>query len=231
MTAAARLARRFELPAGAASQLDRLQRLLASDPMAPTAVRDPQRIADDHLADSLVALEVEPLRSAGNVADLGSGAGVPGLPLAVALPRARFALVESSSRKCAFLSRAVEECDLRNVEVVDSRIEDWEAGRTTFGVVLARALAPLEVVLEYASPLLVTGGTLVAWRGRRDPEAEERADRAADLLGLCAEEVRRVRPYANAQARHLYLFSKVMETPARFPRRAGMAAKRPLGRA
>lgn len=229
MTAGEKLARRFELPSSAAARLDRLHHLLAADPLAPTAVREPAQIMDDHLADSLVALELEVLLSAGRVADLGSGAGLPGLPLAIALPDVRFALVESSSRKCAFISRAVEACRLQNVEVADSRIEEWSAGRAACDVVLARALAPLEVVLEYAAPLLVRGGHVVVWRGRRDPRAEERAAHAGDLLGLRAEEVSPVRPYAAVQARHLYLFSKVMETPARFPRRPGVAAKRPLG--
>jgi 16S rRNA (guanine527-N7)-methyltransferase len=229
MTSGEELARRFELPTGAGSQLDRLQQLLASDPLAPTAVREPQRILDDHLADSLVALEVKALRWATRVADLGSGAGLPGLPLAIALPGASFALVESSTRKCAFISRAIDECRLQNVEVVDARIEEWAAGRASVEVVLARALAPLEVVLEYAAPLLAVAGNLIAWRGRRDDQDEARSSRAADLLGLQLEEVRAVHPYADVQARHLYLFSKVMETPDRFPRRPGVAAKRPLG--
>lgn len=229
MSAGEELARRFGLPAGAAGRLDRLQRLLVEDPHAPTAVRDPERVADDHLADSLVALEVEALRSAESVADLGSGAGLPGLPLAIALPDVRFALVESSSRKCAFISRAVESCGLQNVAVVDSRIEEWLPEPAACVAVLARALAPLEVVLEYAAPLLDVGGHVIVWRGQRDKQAEERAAHAADLLGLRAVGVQHVRPYATAQARHLYLFSKVMDTPARFPRRPGMAAKRPLG--
>lgn len=223
------LARRFELSPQAGAQLGQLAQFLASDPLAPTAVREPQRILDDHLADSLVALELESLRSAGNVVDAGSGAGLPGLPLAIALPKVRFVLVESSGRKCEFIARAAATCGLQNIEVADSRIEDWARSNTEFDVMLARALAPLEVVIEYAAPALRVGGELVAWRGRRDPEAEERAARAADLLGLRPEAVRRVSPYAAAEARYLHLFLKVMDTPSRFPRRAGMAAKRPLG--
>ncbi|HEY1523653.1 MAG TPA: 16S rRNA (guanine(527)-N(7))-methyltransferase RsmG [Solirubrobacteraceae bacterium] len=223
------LAQRFELPPGSGARLDRLQHLLASDPQAPTAVREPQRILDDHLADSLVALELEAVRSAGSVVDVGSGAGLPGLPLAIALPRARFTLVESSSRKCEFIARAVTACGLENVDVVDARIEEWADGRGGFEVALARALAPLEVVIEYGAPLLRIGGELIAWRGRRDSGAEDRAAHAADLLGLRPGEVRRVKPYEVARARHLHLFSKVMDTPAGFPRRPGVASKRPLG--
>jgi 16S rRNA (guanine527-N7)-methyltransferase len=223
------LARRFELSPAAGAQLDQLAQLLASDPLAPTAVRDPQRILDDHLADSLVALELETLGSARDAVDVGSGAGLPGLPLAIALPGVRFALVESSSRKCEFIARAAARCGIQNVEVVDSRIEDWTGGQARFDAALARALAPLEVVIEYGAPLLRVGGQLIAWRGRRDLETEKRAARVADLLGLRPEDVRRVKPYEAAEARYLHLFSKVMDTPARFPRRPGVAAKRPLG--
>lgn len=223
------MARRFVLPAGSDRGLDRLHHLLATDPLAPTSVREPEAIWNDHLADSLVVLDLEPLRSADRVVDVGSGAGLPGLPLAIALPTARFTLVESSSRKCAFIARAAEVCGLQNVEIVDARVEAWPTGQRAFDVGLARAVAPLEVVLEYAAPLLGLGGHLIAWRGQRDAEAEDRATRVGDLLGLRPEGIRRVRPYAGAQARHLHLFLKVMETPPRFPRRTGVAAKRPLG--
>jgi 16S rRNA (guanine527-N7)-methyltransferase len=152
------------------------------------------------------------------------------LPLAIALPAASFTLVESSSRKCGFIARAAEACGLRNVEVVHSRVESWGGALASSEVVLARAVAPLEVVLEYAAPLLAVGGRLVAWRGRRDADTEQRAAEVADLLGLQAEEVRQVWPYPRARDRYLHLFLKVMDTPPEFPRRAGMARKRPLGR-
>lgn len=224
------LSRRYRLPEGAAETLASLLQLLADDPLAPTGVRDPARVLDDHLADSLVALELEPTRSASRLADLGSGAGLPGLPLAIALPSARVALVESAARRCAFISRAVRECRIENAEVVHARAEAWREGLERFDLVTARALAPLEVVIEYAAPLLSVGGTLVAWRGRRDREAEAVAARAAGELGMEPIEVRRVHPYEGARRRHLHLMSKVRDTPSRFPRRPGVAAKRPLGR-
>lgn len=199
------------------------------DPLAPTAVRDPRRVVDDHLADSLTALELSPVRGARSVADLGSGAGLPGLPLAIALPDANVALVESSARKSSFLERAIAACGAGNASVVNARVESWTEGRGRFDMVTARALASLEVVVEYAAPLLGIGGVLVAWRGRRDAEVEQAAERAAAVLGMEPAEIRAVRPYPGAQSRHLHLMSKVTETPDRFPRRPGMAVKRPLG--
>jgi 16S rRNA (guanine527-N7)-methyltransferase len=224
------LAERYGLTGGAYGQLRSLQRLLAEDPLAPTAVRDPIRVVDDHLADSLVALELEPVRRALALADLGSGAGVPGLPLAIALPDTSVALVESAARKCAFLERAVAACGVANALVVHTRLESWLEGLASFDVVTARALGPLEVVVEYAAPLLIRGGTLVVWRGARDPEAEAAGARAAAAVGLEVGEIVPVHPYPAAQNRYLHLMSKVTETPAGFPRRPGIALKRPLGR-
>ncbi len=182
-----------------------------------------------HLADSLVALELEPVRAASRIADLGAGAGFPGLPLAIALPHADVALIESNGRKCAFLERAIEAAGVANARPVDARAEDWSDGIGRCDLVTARALAAPAVIAEYAAPLLRIGGVVVAWRGRREAEAEEAGALAAAELGLRVEEPVRVRPYAGAEHRHLHLMIKLAETPPRFPRRAGMALKRPLG--
>jgi 16S rRNA (guanine527-N7)-methyltransferase len=223
-----RLAARYGLGAEATSSLRALLTALAGDD-APTTLRSVDRALDDHLADSLVALALDEVRSARVVADLGSGAGVPGLVLAIALPSARFALVESNARKCAFIERTAAACGLANVETVNARAEVWSSGIARFDLVTARALAPLAVVAEYAAPLLRVGGSLVAWRGRRDPQAEEAARVAADELGLEVRDPEPVSPYPAAENRYLQLMLKVRETPSRFPRRAGIARKRPLG--
>jgi 16S rRNA (guanine527-N7)-methyltransferase len=116
------------------------------------------------------------------------------------------------------------------VDVVNARVEEWRAGIGRFELVTARALARLDVVAEYAAPLLTEGGHLVAWRGMRDPAAEAAAAAAARELGLAGEEVHEMRPYPGAQARHLHVFVKERPTPRKFPRRPGIARKRPLGR-
>ena len=223
------LGTRYGLPAPALDRLGVLLARLLSDPLAPTAIREPAKAVDDHVADSLVALELRAVRSARAVVDVGSGAGLPGLPLAIALPEVRFALLESSARKCAFLERAIGACGLENAVAVHARAESWRAGSAGNDIVTARAVGPLDVVAEYAAPLLRVGGALVAWRGRRDAATEAAAARAATLLGLSSPEIRRVEPYEGAEHRHLYLMSKLVETPREFPRRPGMAAKRPLG--
>jgi 16S rRNA (guanine527-N7)-methyltransferase len=222
------LASRYGLPDGAAAQLSALAELLSSDPDAATTVREPQGVLDDHLADALVALELPPLRGAAAIADIGSGAGVPGLPLAIALPRARVALVESNGRRHAFIERALKVCGIDNATAVHSRAESWTEGIERQDVVTARALAPLAVVAEYVAPLLRIGGAAVIWRGRRDQREEEAAALAASQLGLEPAPPLSVRPYPQARHRHLHVMIKVAPTPTRFPRRPGVARKRPL---
>ena len=216
------------LEPGAAGALGRLLRLVAQDDTAPTTVRDPARAVDAHVADALSGLVVEELRNAGVIADLGAGAGFPGLVLAAALPRARVVLVESLGRKCAFLEAAIAAMELPNAAVVCARAEDWADGLGACDAVTARAVAPLGVLAEYAAPLLRTGGVLVAYKGARDAEEEAAAARAGEVLGLDPPRILPVTPFAGALHRHLYVYPKVRETPRRFPRRAGMARKRPL---
>jgi 16S rRNA (guanine527-N7)-methyltransferase len=220
---------RWHLPAAAAEQIAELARLVAADQDAPTTVKEPDRILEDHLADSLVALELDGVNWEGRIADLGAGAGFPGLPLAIARPSASVALVEANTRKCEFLRAAVRRLDLHNVEVVRERAEQWHAGIGACDVVVARALAALPVVAEYAAPLLRSGGALVAWRGRRDPVEEAAGGAAAAELGLEPRDPVAVSPYPEALHRHLHVMVKVTPTPPRFPRRPGVARKHPLG--
>jgi 16S rRNA (guanine527-N7)-methyltransferase len=225
----AELGRRWDLDAEQVASLARLLRLLANDEHAPTTIRDPAAALDVHLADSLSGLALAEVRAARSVADLGSGAGFPGVVLAVALPRASIVLVESASRKCEFLERAVSAAGVANARVVCARAEQWAEGEGANDLVVARAVAPLAVLCEYAAPLMGPGGSLVAWKGEVGAEEKLAGDRAAALLGLSGAGAVRVEPYAGSVAHHLHVFRKVAPTPAGYPRRAGVASRRPLG--
>ena len=209
-------------------QLERVLAALALDERAPTTVIGPALAADVHLADSLIALDLEQLGVARSLADIGAGAGFPGIPLAIALPRCKVKLVESQARKCAFIERMTSAASVENAEVVCARAEEWPEGIGVHDVVSARAVAAQPVVLEYGAPLLRLGGVIVDWRGKRDPEEESRARESAELLGLRRDLIRRVEPYEGVRDHHLHVFTKIHETPDRFPRRAGMASKKPL---
>jgi 16S rRNA (guanine527-N7)-methyltransferase len=220
---------RYGLSGATIDALLALSQLLLEDPRAPTAVRDPVGIRDDHVADSLVALEVAEIRTAGTLIDIGAGAGLPGLVLAAALPDTRVVEVEATGRKCEFINRAAQTMTLANVSVRHARAEELLDLREQADVVVARALAPLAVLAEYAAPLLRVGGALVAWRGKSDLQAEVEARVAAEILGMSELVELQVKPYPDAVNRYLYLMSKVSVTPERFPRRPGVARKRPLG--
>jgi 16S rRNA (guanine527-N7)-methyltransferase len=223
------LAARLGLSGTAAGQLAALIEALGREPDPHSTVADP---VAEHLADSLSGLEVDALRGADRIADVGAGAGFPGLPLAVALPGARVELVESARRKAELIERLARAAGLSNARVVRARAEEWAVpgaeGREAYDAVTARAVAPLAVLVEYAAPLLHGGGALVAWKGARDEAEEEGGARAAAAVGMAPREVLRVTPFAGARRRHLHVFEKVAATPPGIPRRPGAARKRPL---
>ncbi len=210
------------------AQIDSLLRLLQGDPHAPTSVTDPRAALQMHFADSLAALEIEGVSTAASLVDIGSGAGFPGIALAMWLPHAHVHLVESRGTRCAFLRRALACAQVSNATVVHTRAEQWREGLGVNHLAVARAVGPQPAVLEYAAPLLAVGGLLVDWRGRRELQEEQQTLCAADQLRLTRVDVRRVQPFPSAKDRHLHVFQKVEETPPRFPRRPGVALKRPL---
>ncbi|MGI8902478.1 MAG: 16S rRNA (guanine(527)-N(7))-methyltransferase RsmG [Solirubrobacteraceae bacterium] len=219
---------RFDLPPQAVRVLASLLDLGTVDPTVSTSVRDPNQAVDRHVADSLTALDLPQVRVARRIADIGSGAGWPGLALAAALPDAHVALVESAVRHCRYLERAVEVAGLGNVAVVNARAEAWPAGRGAHDLITARAVAALPVLCEYAAPLLAEGGCLVAWKGAIPGEEAADAEAAAAELGLERTEVRSVTPFDGARDHTLHVFRKTGPTPPRYPRRPGIATKRPL---
>jgi 16S rRNA (guanine527-N7)-methyltransferase len=205
--------------------------LLEVERASVSSVTDPGRAWKVHVADSLTGLEFEQLSAAQRIADIGSGAGFPGLVLAVALPDARIDLIESAGRKCEFIQRAIDEAGIKNAGVINARSEELAEGegREAYTAVTARAVGRLSTLAELASPLLAEGGVLVAWKGKRDPDEEAQLANAAPDLAMRPEQILRVGPYAGSQHRHLHLIRKSGPTPQKLPRRPGMAKKRPHG--
>jgi 16S rRNA (guanine527-N7)-methyltransferase len=216
-------------PAGRQA-LARVLELLADERASVSSVVD-ERAWRVHVADSLTGLEVPELASARRIADVGAGAGFPGLALAVALPGAQVDLIESISRKCAFMRRAIDEANIPNATVLDTRSEDWANadGREAYEAVTARAVGRLSTLAELASPLLKPNGVLIAWKGKRDEEEEEQLDRASESLAMRPESILDVGDRAGSQHRHLHIIRKSGPTPPNLPRRPGIAKKRPKG--
>jgi 16S rRNA (guanine527-N7)-methyltransferase len=216
-------------PAGREA-LGRVLELLAEERASVSSVVD-ERAWRVHVADSLTGLEIPELGGAERIADAGAGAGFPGLALAVAIPGARVDLIESVTRKCAFMQRAIDAAGIANATVLDSRSEDWASaeGREAYEVVTARAVGRLSTLAELASPLLKPNGVLIAWKGKRDPDEEDQLANAAEQLAMRPEQILDVGDRAGSQHRHLHVIRKVGDTPPNLPRRAGIAKKRPKG--
>jgi 16S rRNA (guanine527-N7)-methyltransferase len=192
---------------------DRLARWLDALLSTPglTAIRDRAEARRVHIDESLAALDVVRGLS-GPIVDVGAGGGAPGLPLAAALPERAVTLLEANGRKCRFLREVSRE--FPNVTVVQGRAEEQE--RESFGVAVAKALAPPPVAAEWCLPLVALGGAAVLFVG---PSADlEQLRRVSAQLGGGPPEKRG----------GIVVLPKVDATPDRFPRRAGVARKRPL---
>jgi len=220
----------FEADPALVERLLPMLEMLRADPASLSSVTEPGAALEVHLLDSLSGTVVSELDEPVRVVDIGSGAGFPGVPMAVARPQADFDLVDSVGRKTDFVSRVVERLGLRNVKAVNSRSEELAAsgGREAYRVATARAVAPLSALAELASPLLEPGGTLVAWKGSRDTGEEDELRAVSRRVAMEIDRVLPVRPFATSRTRHLYVLKKTGSTPPGLPRRPGMARKRPL---
>jgi 16S rRNA (guanine527-N7)-methyltransferase len=210
--------------------LETVLKLLAAERASVSSVVD-ERAWKVHVEDSLTGLDVPELRAAKTIADVGAGAGFPGLVLAVALPEARIDLVESVGRKCDFMRRAADAAGIGNTRVLNLRSEELAAngGREAYDVVTARAVGRLSTLAELASPLLKPNGVLVAWKGKREDEEESQLGRAAEALAMRPDSILAVGDRAGSTHRHLHVIRKSGPTPANLPRNPGMAKKRPKG--
>jgi 16S rRNA (guanine527-N7)-methyltransferase len=211
--------------------LEKVLELLAKERASVSSVTDPARAWRVHVEDSLTGLEIGELAKAQRIADIGSGAGFPGIVLAVALAASRVDLIESVGRKCEFMRRAIEEAEIANAVVLNARSEEiaTSAARASYDAVTVRAVGRLSTLAELASPLLRDGGVLVAWKGKRDPDEEAQLERAADQLAMRPERILDVGDRAGSKHRHLHVLRKLGPTPDNLPRRPGMAKKRPRG--
>lgn len=193
-----------------------------------TASCEPDELWRRHLLDSLGLFpHLVGMDPKGRVLDIGSGAGFPGLPLAICIPDRAFTLLEATAKKARFLERCVQELALANVQVLNTRAETAgsdPAFRARFEVALCRAVGPLIVIAEYALPLLRSGGILLALKGRTVEEEMAGSEKGIRLLGGAPAEMI---PIGDGGG-FLVTIRKVGNTPHRFPRPPGQAKARPL---
>jgi len=196
-----------------------------------TAIREPEKVRVKHFLDSLSAYLVMRGSTMDRVVDVGTGAGFPGLPLKILCPHIKLTLVESVGKKVAFCRHIVERLNLKNVEIIQARVETLckqAAHREQYDWALARAVAVMPVLLEYLLPLVQVGGQVLAMKGESAPAEAHSAERAAQILGGHLRQLTLVTLPGVVDERYLVVVDKVAATPEKYPRRVGIPAKRPL---
>jgi 16S rRNA (guanine527-N7)-methyltransferase len=201
--------------------------LRANEALNLTAIRDREEAVRLHILDSLYAARAVTQAPEGEVADLGTGAGYPGIPIAIATDR-ETTLVESKHKKAAFLEMAASALD-HDLHVRAIRSEELALARpAAYSTVTARAVTQLASLVELAAPLLGSGGWLIAMKGTPSEEEVRDGDRAAERVGMERVRVDAYDLAGGDEARTLVLYEKSGAATVELPRRPGMAQKRPL---
>ena len=213
--------------------LTRYRDLLAHAPFNVTSLRDPEAIEQRHIDESLAVLHVLEaagrLPSGARLIDVGSGGGLPGIPLAIARPDLSVTLLEATGKKAAFLNQAARDLNLHNTRVLTARAEEaahLPAEREAYDVATARAVAPLATLVELALPFVRVGGALAAVKGSHADEEIAAAGVALRRCGGGAVEVHDLT--ADTPTLRLLIVPKVAPSPDELPRRAVIPANRPL---
>ncbi|MFQ6122801.1 MAG: 16S rRNA (guanine(527)-N(7))-methyltransferase RsmG [Dehalococcoidales bacterium] len=197
-----------------------------------TAITDYEEVQIKHFLDSLtVVLALEQPIGSMSLIDVGTGAGIPGIPLKILLPEIKLVLLDATAKKAAFLHHMKDKLELNSIEIVVGRAEDFAHKtqyREKFELVLSRAVARLPTTVELTLPFCAIGGSFIAQKkGVIDPEVSQ-ATRAISLLGGNLREMKRIDLEEFAEERWLVIIDKVLPTPQQYPRRPGIPEKRPL---
>ena len=196
-----------------------------------TALTAPEDVAVKHIIDSLTAYDAALFDGARTLIDVGTGAGLPGIPLAVYAPHLTVTLLDSLNKRVRFLTEVTAAMGLQNVRCIHARAE--EAARTAehraaYDIAVSRAVARLPVLLEYTLPFVRVGGTLLALKGRAYAEEQKEARRAAEVLGGGRITARPVHLPGLDDVRAILTVTKERQTPAAYPRGGGAPTRRPL---
>lgn len=223
------------LPADFAERAEAYAALLlrANQRLNLTRITEPYEVACLHLLDAVAEISLLDTTGARSAVDLGSGGGIPGIPLAIARPDVRWLLVDAVGKKAAAMQQFVDALDLANVSVIAERAETLGQSsdhRERHDLVAARACASLPVLAELAMPLLAIGGTLLAWKGplTEDDEEVRRGRAALEILGGDVTGIRPAGPTV-LEGHTFVVANKRRPTPPRYPRRPGEPSRRPLG--
>lgn len=217
-------------------QRERFQKLTQlllewNEKLSLTSITEPERIAVEHYLDSIAPLAFNLIKEGMAVVDVGTGAGFPGLPLAILTPLSSFTLIDATRKKVTYLQTVCSELGLTNVEVVWGRAEEIARDknfREAFDVAVARAFGALDIVWECSLPFVKVGGVAIAYKGSKVDAELEIGKQTASIVGGELKEVYRFNLPTTEIQRTLVVAVKTTGTPPKFPRRSGIPEKRPL---
>lgn len=193
-----------------------------------TAITEPTEMIEKHFIDSLTALKY--IKDDFSVIDVGTGAGLPGIPLAIC-SNAKFTLLDSLNKRINFLKEVKEDIGLNNVELEHGRAEDFakvKENRESFDIAISRAVAPMNVLVEYLLPFVKVGGKVICMKGPKGVEELNQINKGIEILGGKIEKIEEIKIGKEDLERKIIIINKIKNTPSKYPRKAGMPAKEPL---
>ena len=196
-----------------------------------TALTAPEDVAVKHIIDSLTAYDAALFDGVRTLIDVGTGAGLPGIPLAVYVPHLTVTLLDALNKRVRFLTEVTAAMGLQNVRCIHARAEEaaqTAEHRAAYDIAMSRAVARLPVLLEYTLPFVRVGGTLLALKGRAYAEEQKEARRAAEVLGGSRITARPVHLPGLDDVRAILTVTKERQTPAAYPRGGGAPTRRPI---
>lgn len=197
-----------------------------------TAVKDRDEALQKHIADSLSCDLMEEYESAENIVDIGTGAGFPGVPLAITSPDKNFTLIDSLNKRLRIIDELTEIVGILNVKTLHARAEEIgrsEDYRESFDICVSRAVASLNVLCEWCLPLVKKGGYFIAYKGENVSRETEDAEKAIKVLGGRIIETRTIQSEDDSISGHvLLIIKKVNNTPSKYPRNGGITKKSPI---
>ena len=192
-----------------------------------TAITEPEEVILKHFIDSLTIIQY--LKESNTVLDIGTGAGLPGIPLKILEENKKFTLLDSLNKRITFLQTVINDLELKNIQAIHSRAEEFVSkGRESYDIVTSRAVARLNVLLEYMLPYIKVGGECICMKSFEIEEELKEAKKAIEILGGQIEKIDEITlPNTNIK-RKIVVIKKVKNTPSKYPRKAGTPTKEPI---